>query len=215
MKILKINNHRSIAYAIRDAALVLKAGGVIVYPTDTAYGIGVNALDRIAVKKVYDIQKRIYTKPTHVVVRDLEMINTLTTPTPLAKVIYHHLMPGPITLILRKRKLVPDILTANLPTLGVRISKSNFSLELSSSVDFPYPPPSANRSGGNTPYSLAEVQKELDTSRVDLIIDAGPLQKVKPSTLLDLTGKKPKILREGPITKSYLENLLGLTIEVV
>lgn len=198
---------------VDKAVKILIDGGVVVYPTDTAYGLGVNALDETAIKKLYEIKGRDFSKPTHIVVRDWEMVEKLAYSNKLAKELYTTFMPGPLTIILtRKSNIVPDILTANLPTIGVRIPNNEFTSKLSIELAFPYTTPSANRSGEATPYSLEEAEKSLDISQIDLIIDAGPLPKTPPSTIVDLTTNEPKIIREGPITKKQIVDALGLTI---
>lgn len=208
MQIIKMNQKKPELEIIKQAAEVLKAGGLVVYPTDTAYGLGGNALDKKVIKKVYEIKGRDFTKPTHVIVRNWQMIEQLCYPNKLAKKLYDKFLPGPLTLILPKRPSVPDILTANLPTLGVRIPNNHVTMKLSSHLSFPYTTPSANRAGEPTPYSINEVKKVLDISKVDLILNAGKLPKVLPSTIVDATNEVPKILREGPISKNEITKLL-------
>lgn len=210
MSIVKFNVNNPNLLAIKRAAEILKTGGLIIYPTDTAYGLGANALDEMAIRKVYEVKGRDFSKPTHVVARDWKMIEELTETNELAKKLYDKFLPGPLTIILPKKKIVPDILTANLPTLGVRIPNNSITQLLSKSVSFPYTTPSANKSGGKTPYSIEDVKKELDISKIDLILDAGKLPEVPSSTIVDLSVPTPKILREGPIKKKRIEDCLKL-----
>ncbi len=197
---------------VQKSAEVLRAGGLVVYPTDTAYGLGTNALDEMAIRKVYNVKKRVFSKPTHVVVRDWKMMEDLTKTNELAKKLYQKFLPGPLTLILPKKKVVPDILTAGLPTLGIRIPNNHITMQLSNHLPFPYTTPSANREGGKIPYSIGDVKKELDIGKVNLILNAGKLPPTPPSTLIDLTQSPPKILREGPITKGRIEKVLGTSV---
>lgn len=209
MEMMKVDIDYPDTEVVQKAADVLKRGGIVVYPTDTAYGIAVNAMDEEAVKKLYDLKGRDYTKPTHVVVKDWEMIETFTNPSEDAIKIYEEFMPGPITMILNKRTYqIPDMLGSD--TLGVRIPDTELTKELSNFVHFPYTTPSANRSGEKTPYSVEDVKKVLDIEKVDLVLDGGQLEKVEPSTIVDLTGDEMKILREGPITEEEIKNILGL-----
>lgn len=210
MKILKTDNKKPDRRVIQKAVEVLKGGGLLVYPTDTAYGLGCNALDEIAINKLYEVKGRNYSKPTHVVVRNWKMINEITYPNEDAKILYKKFLPGPLTLILPKKESVPDLLTSNLPTLGIRIPNNLITQSLSNSLPFPYTTPSANRTGGKTPYSIYEVKRELDVKKVDLILDAGKLPKKAPSTLVDLASSVPEILREGPITKERINKILKL-----
>ena len=193
---------------IKKAAEILTAGGLVIYPTDTAYGLGANALDETAVRKVYEVKGRDFSKPTHVVVRDWKMIEELTNTNDLARKLYDKYLPGPLTIILPKKKIVPDILTAGLPTLGIRIPNNELTKKLTNELPFPYTTPSANKSGGITPYSIEDVKKELDITKVDLILDAGKLPTTPPSTIVDLTTTPAKVLREGPISKDQIDKTL-------
>lgn len=210
MNILKVNLRNPDSEVIERATDILQHGGLVVYPTDTTYGLGANAQDERIVRKVYNVKVRSFSKPTHVVVRDWEMIEELTHVNRPAKKLYEEYLPGPLTLILPKKKIVPDILTANLPTVGIRIPNNLVTHSLSRLVPFPYTTPSANKAGGKTPYSIDDVIKELDISKIDLIIDAGKLPVTPPSTIIDLSVIPPLILREGPITKSQIKNVLSL-----
>ena len=205
MKLIKINNNKPDKAVVKKAAKVLKDDGLIVYPTDTAYGLGANALDVNAIKKVYELKGRDYSKPTHIVVKDWKMIESLCYTNQIAKKLYDKFLPGPLTLILKKRKIVPNILTANLPTLGVRIPSNSVTKCLSNSLPFPYTTPSANRTGEPPPYSIDEVEKVLDMSKVDLVLDAEKLPHTPPSTIVDINDEALKILREGPINKRQIE----------
>ena len=208
MQIIKINSNNPDLYAINKAANILKHDGLIIYPTDTAYGLGANALDEEAVRKVYEIKGRDFSKPTHVVVCDWKMIEELAETTDLAKKLYDNFLPGPLTIILRKKKIVPDILTAGLKTIGIRIPNNQITKFLSDQLPFPYTTPSANKSGGITPYSIEDVKKELDIEKIDLILDAGKLDPTPPSTIVDLSTDGLKILRTGPVPEKQINEVL-------
>lgn len=190
---------------IQEAVRILATGGLVVYPTDTAYGLGVNAFDRQAVRKMYDLKERDPKKPTHVVVRDWRMIEGITKPTDLAKALHDKYMPGPITLILEKHNVVPDELTAGLPTLGVRIPDCKVTQAISQLLKNPYTTPSANREGGLIPYSIEEV---LGLEGIDLVLDAGKLPPKPTSTIVNLTSENIKILREGEISSREILNFI-------
>ncbi len=204
MKKMKIDQYSPDPTVVFEAYRTLLTGGIIVYPTDTAYGIGVNAMDVRAISKLYDIKGRDYKKPTHVVVKDWEMIEKIAETDELAKKLYEQFMPGALTLVLSKKAAIPSVLTAQLPTVGVRIPNSAFTKALSRLFPQPYTTPSANRSGEATPYSIDRVTSVLDVSRVDLIIDAGDLPQTPPSTIIDLTTIPASIIREGAISKDRL-----------
>ncbi len=164
--------------SVEKAAEIIKKGGVVIYPTDTVYGLGANALDEKAVRKVFEIKKRDFKKPISVIVRDLEMAKRVASFSKNTEKILKKILPGPVTVILYKKKILPDILTGGSKKIGLRIPDCNFTKKLMSKLDFPITTTSANISGK-------------------------PI-KGKPSTVIDLTGPKPKILRAGPVTKKEL-----------
>jgi L-threonylcarbamoyladenylate synthase len=182
-------------HSLNLAVQILKSGGTVVYPTDTAYGLGANASSLIAVEKVFKLKGRDFNKPIHVVVRDLEMAKQLVEFNLLAEKIFNIFLPGPLTLILGKKPGVLDLLTANLPTLGIRLPNNNVTLELSKLSNLAYTATSANVSSEITPYRVDEISVNCD-----LILDAGNLPKVSPSTIIDLTTNEPRLLRAGPVS---------------
>lgn len=212
MKIIKIREN-TISSAVKKAAAALMSGELVVYPTDTAYGLGVNALDDKAVSKIYELKERDYSKPTHVVVRDWEMIEELTQTNRMTRMLYDRFLPGPLTIILPKSSKIPDVLTAGLPTVGIRVPDNLITQSLSKLLPFPYTTPSANRSGERTPYSVDDLKNVLNINKVDIILDAGKLPPTPPSTLVDLSGGKVKIIREGPISRNEIEKAIGLTLD--
>jgi len=206
---MKVHLRKLKLNVIKRAADILRAGGVIIYPTDTAYGLGVDALNDNAIKKLYRIKGRDFSKPTHVIVPNWSWIMVLTYPNENAKKLYEAFMPGPLTIVLNKKPVTPDILTADLPTLGIRIPNNDITKLISRFFNAPYTTPSANKSGGKTPYSIEDVKEELDISKVDLILDAGKLPELLPSTIVDISITPPKILRKGLISEKNIEEVLG------
>lgn len=209
MKVLKINLNKPDQETIKTAALFLSRGEIVVYPTDTAYGIGVNALDEKAIQKVYKIKKRSFSKPTHVIVKNWKMVKGLTKTNELARKVYDKFFPGQLTMVLIKERAVPDILTGKLPTLGVRIPNCQVTVQLSGYLKFPYTASSANREKEKTPYSVEDVKKVLDISKVGLILDAGRLPPIPPSTIIKITGQNFKVLRTGPIEASLIREAIS------
>lgn len=199
MNVVKIDLKHVKRDDVVNAANTLTQGGVLVYPTDTAYGLGVNAFSVDSIEKLYSIKGRAFTKPTHVVVKDWEMIKSICYTNSLALDIYKKYMPGAVTVILKKRRFISDQLTGHLNTLGVRIPNNLFTKKLSSLLDFPYTTPSANRSGEQAPYSFSDIKKVLDINNVDLIINAGQLAHNPPSTIVDVSSGKVQILRQGTV----------------
>ncbi len=164
--------------SVEKAVEIIKKGGVVVYPTDTVYGLGANALDEKAVRKVFEIKKRDFKKPISIIVRDIKMAKKVASFGKNTEKILKKILPGPVTVILYKKKILPDILTGGSNKVGLRIPDYNFTKKLMSQLDFPITTTSANLSGK-------------------------PIEG-KASTVIDLTGSKPKILRAGPVTKKQL-----------
>lgn len=213
MQIIKINSKKPDTSAIKKAGDALRTGGLVVYPTDTAYGLGANALDEEALRKMYEAKGRDFSKPTHVVVKNWKMIEELAHTNKVAEKLAKAFLPGPITIILNKKPAVPNVLTADLPTVGIRIPDNPVTKLLSKEVSFPYTTPSANISGGKTPYTITDVKDQLESSNIDLALDTGELPEVKPSTIVDLSGEEIKILRRGPVLQADIEEVLGIVLE--
>lgn len=191
---------------LQQAAELVLQGGVVISATDTGYLLGVNGLNPDAIQKVYQIKGRDFDKPLHLVVADLEMARTLAEVDERAEQIMQQFLPGPLTLILKKKPIVPDSLVSGLDSVGLRIPENDVLLRLVRAAGLPITATSANRSGFGTPYSVEQVLTELGEAVqwVDLIIDQGETRHGSPSTILDLTGTPPVILREGPITREML-----------
>jgi len=173
---------------------ILKNGGVILYPTDTVYGIGANIFDKNAVKRVYSIKKRNYDMPLSVCVSNADEIEKIAYLNSDLRKFINNIFPGPFTVILQKKDHVPDIITAGSKKIGVRIPDSKLCMELSK--EFPITTTSANISGEKILESVDDILRELGNV-FDAVIEAHSLKNTIPSTVVDLTGSKPKILRKG------------------
>ena len=210
MEIIKFNLS-DLDYRIIEIAVgVIKRGGSIVYPTDTVYGLGVNALKPQNIDRLFKIKKRPETKPVPIMVRDIAMAKQLAFIDKKTEEALEQVWPGQVTVILEKRPIIPDILTANKKTVGLRIPNSQFTQLLMENLDEPITVTSANFSGESPLISSTEVVKVFNKAypRPDLILDAGDLPPSPPSTVLDLTSSQPKITRVGPITKKDLMKML-------
>lgn len=194
---------------IQTAAGVIQRGGGIVYPTDTVYGLGVSALKECDIERLFKIKKRPETKPIPVMIRDVEMAKELAYVDKRIEKALASVWPGPVTVVLEKKQVVPDILTANKKTIGLRIPDCPFTQLLMEKLAEPITATSANFSGQPPLASSREIIKIFEKAypRPDLILDAGDLVNRQPSTVLDLTGSQPKILRVGPATKKELMNI--------
>jgi L-threonylcarbamoyladenylate synthase len=204
--ICKIQEATSLDSIIHQAGELLKQGGVVVCATDTGYLLGVDGLNPDAINKIYAIKGRSFDKPIHLAVADLTMAKTLGEFNHRAEQVFQHFLPGPLTLIVKRKSLVPDLLVSGLPGVGLRVPENTFLLRLVKETGVPLTATSANRSGQSTPYSVEQVLIELGDAVefVDLMIDQGSTQHRQPSTILDMSQSPPKILREGPITSEML-----------
>jgi len=178
---------------IREAAKTIISGGVIVYPTETVYGIGTNALDEQAVLRVFQIKKRPLSMPIFLAVSSLEMLDRVAELDNDDKEILKQLLPGPLSVLVRRKSIVPDILTASSSLVGIRFPDHEVALRIID-VTGPITSTSANRTGSPPPASADEVSAEIAT-RVDMVLNGGRCKFGQPSTLLDLANRK--IIRPG------------------
>jgi len=194
---------------VERAIQIIKRNGCTVYPTDTVYGLGVNALKNICIERLFKIKKRPETKPVPIMVRDIEMAKKLAYINPEREKILKTVWPGPVTVVLEKRDIIPEILTGGRKTVGLRIPNHPFTQCLMENLEEPITCTSANFSGSSPIRSSLEVVRIFEKAypRPDLILDAGDLPESMPSSVLDLTSPQPKITRIGPITKKELMNL--------
>lgn len=192
MKILKTNQNEVDKKVIDEVVKVLADGGVILYPTDTVYGLGANIFNRKAVRKVYNIKKRSYLKPVSLLVSSKDAIPLVSKASLNQLNFIDKYLPGPYTFILKKSKIVPRHLTSGSANVGVRVPKSEIACSLAKI--FPITTTSANLSNKDTLDTPEEILKQLGCE-VDLIIDVGPLKSGNPSTIIDLTGEEPVFVK--------------------
>ncbi len=198
---------------IRVAARIIREGGLVVFPTETVYGLGANALSPEAVRKIFIVKGRPLDNPLIVHVADKSWVYRYAEyVSEEAKKLIEKFWPGPLTLVLRKKDVIPDIVTAGLNTVGIRMPSHNVALALISEANVPVAAPSANRFGRPSPTRVEHVIEDLD-GEVDCIIDSGETFIGLESTVLDLTGDRPMILRPGYITKEMIEDVLGREVE--
>ncbi len=194
MKIIKVdpdNPEKEKMAMVRDS---LRGGKIVVYPTDTVYGLGANIFHDDALQKVYLMKRRPLTKPISVCVSQVEDIQQIAHMNPQLEEIIQKILPGPYTLILNKKNIVPLLITGGMDKIGVRIPNNPICRELSR--EFPITTTSANISGHPSPISAQEARKDLN-DHPDIIIDSGPCSGGISSTVVDLTVNPPRILREG------------------
>lgn len=180
---------------INKAVKTLKEGGIVAFPTDTVYGIGAMPFDKKAVGKLYSIKKRGKKKPIAILVSSKKTAGKFAADVPLkAKKLMSKYWPGPLTLVLKKRRSVPDFLTSGLPTVGIRMPKHNIALKLIKKAGGSLAVTSANISG-DKPATSADQIKVL--KGIDLIIDGGKCRIGVPSIVIDARRNKLKVLRKG------------------
>jgi L-threonylcarbamoyladenylate synthase len=183
----------------------LRAGGLVAFPTETVYGLGANALDPDAVRKIFVAKERPDWDPLIVHVSGLEMARRLTTQE-LPAELTERFWPGPLTLVVRKAACVPEEVTARRATVALRMPRHPVAQALLAAAQVPISAPSANRFGRPSPTRAEHVVADLG-ERVDLILDAGPTELGVESTVLDLTQSPPVILRPGGVTREQLGGL--------
>lgn len=195
------------------AIKILKAGGIVVYPTDTAYGLAVDATNAAAVKKLYRLKGRGFHNPIHVIPPTKAWIEKLVWLDKLAKKLIEAFMPGPMTLVLplRAKGKSWDMLSADTKTLGIRRPNNKMALDLALLFGKPITTTSANVSGRPNCYSAQEIKKQFAKSKLkpDFYLNGGRLRPTQPSTVVLLTGKYAKILRHGSISETEIKRELN------
>jgi L-threonylcarbamoyladenylate synthase len=208
-EILRVNPDCPEPGAIARAAAVLRAGGLVAFPTETVYGLGANALDAAAVRQIFDAKGRPANNPLIVHVADLAGVCVVASEWPLVvEPLARRFWPGPLTLVLRRAAAVPDLVTAGGPTVAVRWPAHPVAQALIAAAGVPVAAPSANRSSRVSPTRAEHVLGDLD-GRIDMILDGGPTPGGIESTVLDLTSQPPRLLRPGPIAPGQIEALIG------
>ncbi len=185
-------------YDLTKIVHALENGFLIVYPTETLYGIGADIYNEEAVEKVFKIKNRSFSKPLSVAVskKDVEKLAYVND---VAEKLIDHFLPGPLTLILKKKNC-PDIVTGGLDKVGIRIPDNKFTLELIEEFG-PITSTSANIHGCNTPSKIKDIKKRLDSENIKFFIDEGALSG-SGSTIVDVSFKKVRILRDGNISRN-------------
>ena len=190
------------------AGKLLREGSLVAFPTETVYGLGGNALDAEASRKIYTVKGRPSDNPLIVHLAEWEEIYAIAQPTPQAKALYDAFCPGPLTMILRKLPAVPDETTGGRNTVAIRFPSHPMARALIRAAGVPIAAPSANISKHVSPTSAEHVYKDLE-GRIPLILDGGPSDVGIESTIVNLTGEEPTVLRPGAITAEEIRAVLG------
>jgi L-threonylcarbamoyladenylate synthase len=207
--VLKVDSNTPEIKAIRVAAIFIKNGGLVAFPTETVYGLGADALNPKAVRNLFRAKKRPLDNPPIVHVGDFQDVYRLATEVPeKAERLMEVFWPGPLTLIFKRSKIVPDVTVASLDTIAVRMPRHNVALALIRESGCPLAAPSANLAGKPSPTTAEHVLEDLN-GRIDAVLDAGPTRIGVESTVLDLTVDPPQILRPGGTPLEALKRVLG------
>ncbi|MFJ2822023.1 L-threonylcarbamoyladenylate synthase [Streptomyces toxytricini] len=199
---------------IEKAAAVLRAGGLVALPTETVYGLGANAEDPAAVARIFQVKGRPPSHPLIVHIGGAEQLDSWVQDVPpTARLLAEHFWPGPLTLVLRRGARVPLEATGGLDTVAVRVPDHPVALELLAAFGGGVTAPSANRFGSVSPTTAAHVRTELGDA-VDFVLDGGSCEVGVESTIVDVTGDVPSILRPGGVTREDLEAVLGRPLAV-
>ena len=195
--------------AIAEAAALLRRGELVAFPTETVYGLGADGLNAAAVQKIFRAKGRPQDNPLILHVPSADWLARLCDPVPAAaRELAARYWPGPLTMILPRRPMVPDAVTAGLDTVGVRCPAVPAVREMILSAGVPVAAPSANTSGRPSPTMAGHVLEDMQ-GKIPLILDGGPCSVGVESTIVDLTVSPPRLLRPGGITLEQLELILG------
>jgi L-threonylcarbamoyladenylate synthase len=206
-KVVYIDEHNIDMTAVKEAGKIIGEGGLVAFPTETVYGLGANALNEEAVKKIFVAKGRPQDNPLIVHIADFQSIKPLVTDIPeIAKKLAKRFWPGPMTIILKKSELIPDATSAGLDSVGIRIPSNIISRELIKAAGVPIAAPSANISGRPSPTDVERCIEDL-SGRVDYILGGGKCDVGVESTVVDCTEYPPCVLRPGGITLEMLHKI--------
>ena len=201
MQTLKLDLAADYMPLMERAVSVLRRGGTAVFPTDTLYGLGCNALDATAVGRVFDIKHRSYVRALPMLVRDLSWARELAYMTPEQEQLISQFWPGRVTFVLPRRPIVPAVMCGGGQTVGIRAPDYPFLQTVLRHLGYPLAGTSASRTGTEPTNDAAQIAASFAQSapQPDLILDAGTLPDSLPSTVVDLSGRVPRILRQGAV----------------
>ena len=199
--------------AYEMSAELLRAGQLVAFPTETVYGLGANALNEKAVRSIFEAKGRPADNPLIVHICHQEQLNPLVEMPPMAERLIDAFWPGPLTLLFPRKSCIPNIVTAGLSTVAVRMPSHPAAKAMLEACGLPVAAPSANRSGRPSPTTAHHVFEDMD-GLIPLILDGGACEVGLESTVLDLCHGDPCILRPGGVTRNMLENVLGMPVQL-
>jgi L-threonylcarbamoyladenylate synthase len=210
--VLEVDAEKPDLEKIRKAAGFIKNGGLVAFPTETVYGVGADALNAKAILNLFEAKKRPLDNPPIIHVSSLRQVYRLTEEIPSqAERLMERFWPGPLTLILKRSEIVPDVTVAGLDTIAVRMPKHRIALFFIAESGCPIAAPSANLAGRPSSTSAKHVLEDLD-GRIDAVLDAGPTNIGVESTVLDLTVDPPQVIRPGGTPYELLKKVLGRVV---
>jgi L-threonylcarbamoyladenylate synthase len=187
------------------AAAVLRAGGVVLYPTDTLYGLGADALSDDAVGKIFAVKGRDEGKPMHAIVSDIEMAAIYGDMTDVVRPLASNLPPGQITFVVTKKQGMNSGISKDISTFGFRIPDDTFCLEMLRAFRGPITATSANSAGMVPQRNVGAILEQIGETGIDLVVDGGELPPRKPSSVVNVAGGKVTVLREGAVSRAQIE----------
>ena len=200
---------KDIKEGVKKAAEIIKRGGLVAFPTETVYGLGANGLDENAVPKIYEAKGRPSDNPLILHISKLDEIEDIVKEIPKsALILAEEFWPGPLTMVFKKSERIPYRTTGGLESVAIRMPSNKIARELIKAAGVPIAAPSANSSGRPSPTKAAHVIYDLD-GKIDMVIDGGEVDIGIESTIVDVTGEVPVILRPGFITEKMLSEAIG------
>lgn len=213
-KIIKLESLENNEEKLMEAAKILQEGGLVAFPTETVYGLGADGLNSEAAAKIYSAKGRPSDNPLILHIADMDMISKLAKNiSEDAMKVMNVFWPGPLTVILNKTDIVPYGTTGGLDTVAIRMPSHPVARELIRIADVAVAAPSANTSGRPSPTTAQHVIQDLD-GKIDMVVDGGKVGIGIESTIVDMTGENPMILRPGYITKPMLEEVVKKTVSI-
>ena len=210
MNVIKINQRKNVEPIIKKIAETVKQGKVIIYPTDTVYGLGANVYDKNVIERIYQIKGREKNHPFSIIIGNVldlkELIEEIHQP---AIILMEKFWPGALTLIFKSSLKLKDKLPVDRENIGVRLPNNKICGFLTKFCGYPIISTSANLSGGKAPYSIEEIPQEIKTS-CDIIIDTGKIRSKGESTIIDVSTPIPKIIREGGIPMEEIRKYIKI-----
>jgi L-threonylcarbamoyladenylate synthase len=194
---------------VHQGAEIIKRGGIVAFPTETVYGLGADAFNPLAVARIFEVKRRPYFDPLIVHVANPDDVKNLVKEIPSnAHKLIERFWPGPLTIVLFKEEDIPDIVTAGLPTVAIRMPSHPMALSLIKESKCPIAAPSANLFGYLSPTTAEHVQEQLG-DQVDLILDGGPCPVGVESTIVSFLEERPRLLRPGGVSLEEIESIIG------